>query len=74
MRNAHKILARKPQGKWPLGRSRRKWKDSVDWAHLDQDRNQWVVNKAMNLRDNIKVDKEIMYEAVDWIHLAQDRV
>jgi hypothetical protein len=29
MRNAHKILVRKPEGKTPLGRPRRRWKDDM---------------------------------------------
>jgi hypothetical protein len=54
----------KPEGKSPLGRSRRRWEDgirmdlkengwrSVDWIQLAQDRDRWraVVNTAMNLR------------------------
>jgi hypothetical protein len=63
-RNAYSILVGKPEGKRPLGRSRRKrddkirmdireigWED-VDWIHLAQDRDQWwaVVNTVMNLR------------------------
>jgi hypothetical protein len=57
-------LVGKPEGKRPLGRSRRRWEDNirmdlreigwegVDWKHLAQDRDQWraVVNKIMNLR------------------------
>jgi hypothetical protein len=64
MRNVHKILVGKPEGKRPLGRPRRRWKDdirmnlweigweAVDWIHLAQDRDQWraVVNTVMNLR------------------------
>jgi hypothetical protein len=50
MRNAYKILVRKPDGKRPLGRSRHRWEDNirvdlreigwkdVDWIHLAQDR------------------------------------
>jgi hypothetical protein len=29
MRNTYKILAAKPEGKRPLGRSRRRWEDNV---------------------------------------------
>jgi hypothetical protein len=53
-----------PQGKRPLGRTRRRWVDnikmdlreiwwgSMDWIDLPQDRDQWraLVNKVMNLR------------------------
>jgi len=52
MRNAYKILVGKSEGKRPLGRPRRRWKDNirmdikeigwegVDWIHLAKDRNQ----------------------------------
>jgi hypothetical protein len=50
MRNAYKILVRKPEGKRPLGRHKCKWENDtriylgeigykgVDWMHLAQDR------------------------------------
>jgi hypothetical protein len=50
MKNEYKILARKPEGKRPLGRLWRRWKDNirmdfgeielegVEWLHLAQDR------------------------------------
>jgi hypothetical protein len=55
----------KPEGKRPLGRRRRRWKDgirmdlreiglgSVEWIQLAQDRDRWraLVNTVMNLRD-----------------------
>jgi hypothetical protein len=55
---------RKPEGKRPLGRPRRKWVDNVkidlreigwggiDWIVLAQDSDQWraFVNTVMNLR------------------------
>jgi hypothetical protein len=64
MRNKYKILTRKHEGKRPLGRPRRKWKESiemdnteklcwgVDWIHLADDRDRWwaLVNTVMNLR------------------------
>jgi hypothetical protein len=49
-RNAYRILVGKPEGKRPLGRSRRWWEDSIkmdlreiwwgdiDWNDLSQDR------------------------------------
>jgi hypothetical protein len=54
----------KPEGKRPLGRTRRRWEDNirmdlreigwggVDWIDLAQDRDQWraLVNTVMNLR------------------------
>jgi hypothetical protein len=63
MKNAYKILVGRPEGKRPLGRSRRRWEydrmdlretgwEGVDWIHLAQDRDQWcaLVNMVMNLR------------------------
>jgi hypothetical protein len=54
----------KPEGKRPLGISRRRWVDNIkmdlrdidwggmDWIDLAQDRDQWrvLVNTVMNLR------------------------
>jgi hypothetical protein len=52
-RNAYRLLVGKPEGKRPLGRSRRRWVDNirmdlgevgwgdVDWIGLAQDRNRW---------------------------------
>jgi hypothetical protein len=51
-RNSYKILSGKPQSKKPLGKPRRRWRDSneicikergfdgVDWIYLVQDRDQ----------------------------------
>jgi hypothetical protein len=63
-RKMYKVLVRKPEGKRPLGRPRRRWEDgirmdlreidlgSVDWIRLVQDRDRWraVVSAVMNLR------------------------
>jgi transcription termination factor 2 len=63
MRNAYKILVEKPEGKRPLGRPRRRWKDDikidlsktglgdVDWIHQALDRDRWrvLVKMVMNL-------------------------
>jgi hypothetical protein len=63
-RNAYRILVRKPEGKRPLGRPRRKWVNNVkmdlrevgwdggDWIDLAQDRDRWRahVNAVMNIR------------------------
>jgi hypothetical protein len=59
-----KFLVGKPEGKRPLGRPRRRWKDGirmdlreiglggVDWIRLVQDKDRWrdVVSAVMNLR------------------------
>jgi hypothetical protein len=61
---AYRILVGKPEGKRPLGRTRRWWIDGikmdlrdigfggVDWIDLAQDRDQWraLVNTVINLR------------------------
>jgi hypothetical protein len=63
-RNVNRLLVRKPEGKKPLGRPRRRWMDNIkmdlleigvnvgDWIGLAQDRYRWraLVNSAMNLR------------------------
>jgi hypothetical protein len=63
MRNLYRVLMGKPEGKRPLGRSRRRWEDgiridhretgwgSVDWIQLAQDRDRWraVGDTVMNL-------------------------
>jgi len=60
----HSVLMRRREGKRPLGRSRRRWKDDikmdlqeVEWGGMDcialaQGRDRWraVVNVVMNLR------------------------
>jgi hypothetical protein len=64
VKGAYNILVRRPEGRRPLGRPRRRWDDNikmdlreigfgdVDWIHLAQDRDKWwaVVNTVMNLR------------------------
>jgi hypothetical protein len=49
-RGVHRVLVRKPEGKRPLGRQRRRWEDNIkmdlqevrrvrgDWMELAQDR------------------------------------
>jgi hypothetical protein len=63
-RNAYRLLVGKPEGRSPLGRSRRRWLDNirmdlvevgwgdVDWIYLaqDRDRRRALVNSVMNLR------------------------
>jgi hypothetical protein len=63
-RNPYRILEGKPEGRRPLGKSRRRWVDNikmdlreigwegVDWVDLAQDREHWraLVNTVMNLR------------------------
>jgi hypothetical protein len=63
-RNVYRLLVRKPEGKRPLGRTRRRWIDNikmdlleiglnvVDWIGLAQDRYRWraLVNSVMNFR------------------------
>jgi hypothetical protein len=62
-RGAYRILVGRPEGKRPLGRPRRRWKNTIkmdlqevgwgmDWIELAQDRDRLraVVNAVMNLR------------------------
>jgi hypothetical protein len=62
--NARMILVGKPEGKRPLKRPRRRWKDNIkmylrgidwggtNWIDLAEDRDQWkaLVNTIINLR------------------------
>jgi len=62
------VLMGKPEGKRPLGRSRRRWEDNIkmylqevrcggmDWIELAQDRDRWLalVIAVMNLRGSIE--------------------
>jgi hypothetical protein len=61
-RNLYRSLVRRPEGKRPLGRPRRRWVDNfkmnllqigwggVDWIAVAQDRDKWraLVNAVMN--------------------------
>jgi hypothetical protein len=61
-RNVYRLLVGKPEGKRPLGRTRRRWVDNVkmdlleigfsvlDWIGLAQDRYRWraLANAIMN--------------------------
>jgi hypothetical protein len=62
-RGAYRILVGGPDGRRPLGRPRRRWKDNIkmdlqavrwgmDWLELVQDRDWWraLVNAVINLR------------------------
>jgi len=62
-RGVYRVLVRKPEGKRPLGRPRRRWVDNIrmdlqevgcgymDWIGLAQDRDRWrvLVSAVMNL-------------------------
>jgi len=63
-RGVCRVLVGKPEGRRPLGRPRRRWKDNImmdlqevecgymDWIGLTQDRDRWrsLVSAVMNLR------------------------
>ena len=63
-RGVHGVLVGRPEGKRPLGRSRRRWEDNIktdlqevggscgDWMELAQDRDRWraLVSTVMNHR------------------------
>jgi hypothetical protein len=62
-KGAYRALVGKPEGRRPLGRTRRRWEDNIkmdlrevgwrgmDWIDLAQDRDRWraLVNAVMNL-------------------------
>ena len=59
-----RVLVKKPDGKRPLGKTRRRWVDNIkmdlpeigcggmDWTDLAEDRDRWLahVNAVMNLQ------------------------
>jgi hypothetical protein len=63
-RGAYRIVVERPEGRRPLGRPRRRWKDNIkmdlqevgwgcmDWIDMAQDRDRWraLVIAVMNLR------------------------
>jgi hypothetical protein len=63
-RDLYRVLVEKPEGRRPLERHRRRWKDNikmdlrevgcgdVGWIGLAQDRDRWraLVNAVMNIR------------------------
>jgi len=63
-RGVYRVLVGKPEGKRPLGRPRRRWKDNIkmdlqevgcggmNWIEVAQNRGRWraLVNAVMNLR------------------------
>jgi hypothetical protein len=63
-REVHRVLVGKPEGRRPLGRSRRRWEDNIkmnlqkigggrgDWMELAQDRHGWwaLVSTVKNFR------------------------
>jgi hypothetical protein len=63
-RGVYRVMVRRPEGKRPLGRPRRRWEcnikmdlreigiDGMNWIQLAQDRVQWwaCVNMVINLR------------------------
>ena len=63
-RGMRKVLMRKPDGKKPLGRPKRRWEDNIkmdlqevgggcgDWMELAQDRDRWqaLVSTVMNFQ------------------------
>jgi len=67
-RGVHSVLVGKPEGKGPLGRPRRSWKDNIkmdleevgcegmNCIDVTQDGDRWraFVNAVMNLRGSIK--------------------
>jgi len=62
-RGVYSVLVRKPEGKRPLGRPRRRWEDNVkmdiqvvNWIDLAQDRYTWwaLVNAEYNIVSRIR--------------------
>jgi len=63
-RGVYRVLVRKPEGKRPFGRPRRRWEDNInmdlqemecggmDWIDLAQDTDRWraLVNAVVNIK------------------------
>jgi hypothetical protein len=76
-RNAHRLLARKPEGRRPLARTKRRWVDNIkmdlreigwggeDWLDLPQDRNRFESSCecGTELSGSIKC-----WETIKWLH------
>jgi hypothetical protein len=56
-RNAYRILVRKPKGRRPLGRPRRRWVDNIKMDH-ERERER---------------ERESEWGGMDWIDVALDR-
>jgi hypothetical protein len=64
VRDVHRVLVGRPEGKRPLGKPRRRWENNIkmdlqevgggrgDWIHLVQDRDRWraLVGTVRNFR------------------------
>jgi hypothetical protein len=74
-RNAYRIFVRNPEGKRPLGKTRRRWVenikidlrdigwDGMDWIDLAQDRDQGSCERGNEASDSIK-----RWEVLEWLH------
>jgi hypothetical protein len=76
-RGVYRVLVGRPEGKRPLGRPRRRWKDNIkvdlreigidgaNWIRLAQDRVQWqaFVNTVMKLR--IPLESRIFFDKLN---------
>jgi hypothetical protein len=62
--NAYRILLRKPEGKRPLGRPRRRWVDYIkmDLREIGWDRVVWIDMALLRAEEmTLKILGEIMY-------------
>jgi hypothetical protein len=69
-RGVHRVLVRKPEGKSPLGRPRRRWEDNIkmdveevggghgDWMELAEDMDRWraLVSMVKNLQGPLNAE------------------
>jgi hypothetical protein len=63
--NAYRLLVRKPEGKRPLGRPRRRWVDniSIDLGEMGWDGVDWIGKFGNEPLGSIKC-----WETIEWLH------
>jgi hypothetical protein len=80
-RGVHRVLVGKPEGKRPLGRPRRRWKDNIkiylqevgrghgDWMELAHDRDRWraLVVTVKELSGSINAGNFLTSCKVCWL-------
>jgi hypothetical protein len=83
-RGVYRVLVGRPEGKRPLGRTRRRWKDNIKmdlcetmidgakWIRLAQDRVQWWASliTVMNLR--VPLESWVLFDKLSDYQLSKE--